>query len=95
MEVDAVFRVKVKPNAKRARIRVRELDIFLDTPAQPREGEANLEVIREMKKLFKREVVIIKGHKSREKVILVRNLMPEDAKKILDKCERFQEPSSE
>ncbi len=95
MEVDALFKVKVKTNAKSFRLRVKGLILFVDITSAPQEGEANREVIKELKKLFKRPVVMVKGHKNKEKIVLVRNLMPEDAKRILDKCERFEEPASE
>ncbi|MFH1445707.1 MAG: DUF167 domain-containing protein [Nanoarchaeota archaeon] len=95
MEVDAVFKVKVKPNAKEFRIRVKELTLFVDVVSAAQEGGANRELLKELKKIFKREVFLVRGHKSKEKVILVKNLMPEDAEAILNSCERLKEPSTE
>ncbi|MBU0898779.1 MAG: DUF167 domain-containing protein [Nanoarchaeota archaeon] len=95
MEVDALFKIKVKTGAKEFKMRVSGLTLFLDVKSLPMEGGANREIIKELKKIFKRPVGIVKGHKSKDKVILVKNLMPEDAKKILDQCERAQEPTTE
>ena len=78
----------MKTNAKEFKMRVRGLVLFLDVKSVPMEGGANREIITELKKIFKRPVGIVKGHKGKEKVILIKNLMPEDAKKILDQCER-------
>lgn len=94
MEVNAVFDVKVKTNAKKFRIRINGLTLLLDIRAIPREGEANKEIIKELKKFFKRDVEIVKGFKDKEKVIMVHNLMPQDAQKILQSCERVEEPTT-
>jgi len=90
MSICAIFDVKVKTNAKEARIRRKNLTLFVDVKAQPKEGKANEELLKQLKKLFKRDIEIVKGHSSKEKKVLVHNLTPQDASKILSECEEVK-----
>ncbi len=38
----------------------------------PKEGKANLEIVKGLKRIFRKDVEIVKGFKGREKVILVK-----------------------
>jgi len=51
--------------------------------APPVEGKANKEVVKFFSKLFKREVVIVRGETSREKDLLIRGTSKGEIKEIL------------
>ncbi|KAJ3035810.1 hypothetical protein HDV00_003392 [Rhizophlyctis rosea] len=82
-----LLKVHVKPNAKVSQV----TDIFEDhiavqlaAPAQ--DGEANAELIRfiaEVLKVKKYEVSLATGQKSREKVLKIESLRPEDVRERL------------
>jgi len=62
--------VKVKPNARETRIISKsesEMTIALAAPAT--DGKANLELIRFFKKMFKKDVKILRGKTSRIKLL--------------------------
>ena len=62
--------VKVKPNARETRIISKsesEMTIALAAPAT--DGKANLELIRFFKKMFKKDIKILRGKTSRIKLL--------------------------
>jgi len=62
--------VKVKPNARETKIISKsesEMTIALAAPAT--DGKANLELIRFFKKMFKKDVKILRGKTSRIKLL--------------------------
>ena len=62
--------VKVKPNARETRIISKsesEMTMALAAPAT--DGKANLELIRFFKKMFKKDVKILRGKTSRIKLL--------------------------
>jgi uncharacterized protein (TIGR00251 family) len=64
------IRIKVKPNSGKEEIlKVKENKyiIYLRKPAK--EGKANLELLKLLKKYFKKDVKIKSGFSSREKII--------------------------
>ncbi len=66
-----LIEVRVKPNSKRFALLRKGEKLILEVTSPPREGEANLEIIKGLKRMFGRNVEIVKGPKSRNKVILV------------------------
>lgn len=70
--------VRVKPNSKRFALRRKGDQLILEVTSPPKEGKANLEIVKGLKKLFGKDVEIVKGFKSKEKVILVRNTNKEE-----------------
>ena len=64
------IKVKVKPNSSKEeilKIKEDEYLVFLKKPAK--EGKANLELLKILKKYFRKEVKIKSGFSSREKII--------------------------
>ena len=65
-----MIKVKVKPNSKKQEIieiNENELIVFLKHPAF--NNKANIELIKLLKKYFSKEVKIIKGLKSKYKIV--------------------------
>ena len=68
------FKIIVKPNSSKSELVSydAEKDVYrINIKAKPEGNKANIEVIRFLKKLMKRDVRIISGLKSREKVIRI------------------------
>ena len=61
--------VKVKTNCSRNNLVVKEGKYFLELNAKPKNNEANVELIKFFSKEFKVKVRIIRGFKSRTKLI--------------------------
>lgn len=74
-----VLKIKVKPDSGSFGF---SGDI-LELKSRPEGGKANMEILKGLKKLFGKEVLILSGFKSREKVILVKGAGIEDVRKVL------------
>ena len=66
-----LIRIKVKPGAKENKVVEKEGEYIVYVKAAPQRGEANREVEKVLEKFFGKEVRIIKGHKSRNKIVKV------------------------
>ena len=65
-----ILEVTVKPRAKHSEIleeTSKQLKVALKTP--PEDGKANIELIKLLSKHYKAKVEIIKGHRSKRKLI--------------------------
>ena len=64
------IKITVKPNSsKNEIIEVSDCEYRANIKAPPQEGKANKELIKVLKKYFKKDVRIITGFKSREKIV--------------------------
>jgi len=63
--------IKVKTNSPKFRIYMKDV-LHVDVISPPDKNKANRELIKELGKLFDSEVSIVSGHKSREKVVLIK-----------------------
>lgn len=65
------LKILVKPNSKKNEIIFdKEKNLYkINIKAKPEHNKANIELIKFLKKYFKKEVEIIRGLKSRNKVI--------------------------
>jgi len=68
-----LIEVRVKPNSKRFALLRKGEKLILEVTSPPREGKANLEITRGLKRMFGRDTEIVKGFKGKEKVILVKS----------------------
>ena len=67
------IKVRVKPNSGQQlikKINKDEYKVYLKS--QAKEGKANVELVKELKKFLKKDVVIKSGFKSRNKIIEVK-----------------------
>lgn len=67
-----IVKIKVYPKSGReeiSNISENAYKVYLKKPAE--DGKANMEVIKSLKKYFKKNIKIIKGLKSRDKIIEV------------------------
>ena len=66
-----LLKIKVIPNSKKTELLEKEGQLRLYLKAVPEKGKANQELIKFFKKGFGLKVEIVKGEKSREKVLKV------------------------
>ncbi|HDD45899.1 MAG TPA: DUF167 domain-containing protein [Candidatus Aenigmarchaeota archaeon] len=64
-----VIKVVVKPNASKFAIKKKDNYYIVSVKSVAENGKANMELIRELRKFFGRRVRIIRGVKSRKKII--------------------------
>jgi len=69
MEVKFPLEVKVKVNCSRNKLVIKNDDYIIELNAKPKNNEANLELIKFLSKELKKRVRIIKGFKSKTKLI--------------------------
>ncbi len=66
-----IYAVHVKTNKKEASLFVTETTITCDLTEKPKENKANIELLKILKRHFGREVRIVKGLKSKRKIVVV------------------------
>jgi len=67
-----IIEVKVKPGAKKEEIdKVSENKYIIKLKEKPEDNKANLELLRLLKRHFGKEVKLIKGLKSKNKIVRV------------------------
>jgi len=65
-----IVRIKVKPNSREQKIeQISDNEFKIYLKERPEENKANLELLKLLKKEFKKNVKIIKGKTSRNKVV--------------------------
>lgn len=69
-----ILSIKVKPNSKKQSIeKISETNYLINLKQPAQDNKANLELIKLLKKHFKKDIKIIKGHQSKNKIIEVNN----------------------
>ena len=65
-----ILKIRVKTGAQKTQLLGWEGDVLrIAVKAQPKKGKANMEIVKLFKKEFNKEVKIVKGLKSRDKLI--------------------------
>jgi uncharacterized protein (TIGR00251 family) len=73
-----VFEARIKPNSGKFAICEKSGLVTIEVTSPPKENKANMEIIRELKRVFSQNVRILKGLSSREKLILVIGISRKD-----------------
>ena len=66
-----IIKAKVKPNSKKFNIKLEEGMLKIDVPVNAEKGKANEYLIKKLRELFKCEVFLLRGHRSREKLLQI------------------------
>lgn len=77
-----LLRVRVKANSSSFSLNKSRGDLVLEVRNPPRDNRANQEIIRELERFFGKEVSIVKGLKSRNKLVLIKDLKIKGLMKI-------------
>ncbi len=78
-----VISVFVKPNSPKFKIELDGDELVVYSTEEPVKGKVNKEIIKETSKRLKRQVEIVSGLTSRQKVILVRGATKTDVEGLL------------
>ena len=79
-----IVSVRAKPNSGRFAIYRKDGDIILELKSPPREGKANQEVMSELPGLLRCEVRLLRGSKSKRKLLLLKGISQEELEAFLD-----------
>lgn len=80
---DVILEARVKPNSGRFGIKKKGEHLIIEVVSPPREGKANAEIIKELGRITGKEIRIIRGFRSRDKVILVKGAELEEIGKLI------------
>ena len=69
MEIKFPLEVKVKVNCSKNKLIIKEDKYLVELNAKPKNNEANIELIKFLSKEFKNKVRIVRGFKSKIKLI--------------------------
>ncbi|HLD42305.1 MAG TPA: DUF167 domain-containing protein [archaeon] len=78
-----LLEIKVKPNSNQTRLFRKDEGFILELKSPPENNKANIEAIRYLESLFGKEVRIIRGFKSKNKVFLLTGLKEEHVQDVM------------
>jgi uncharacterized protein (TIGR00251 family) len=78
-----LIKVIVKPKSKNFKVISEEENLLVFCRSVPEQGKVNRELIKELSRLLKREVMMVSGFTSKEKVILVKDTTLEELGRLL------------
>ena len=78
-----VLEVYVKPNSKSFRVEFDDDEVVVSCREAPVKGRVNRELVKELSRLFDRNVELFSGFSSRRKRILISNIEADEVKRIL------------
>jgi uncharacterized protein (TIGR00251 family) len=78
-----ILAVRVKPKSREFKITVEGDDIVVFCTEEPLKGKVNKELIKELSKLFHKEVEFISGFTSKQKMLLVKGIGKDELERLL------------
>ena len=69
-----ILTIFVKPTAPKFKIELDGNEIVVYSTEEPVKGKVNKEIIKELTKLFRKEIEIVSGATSKQKKVLIRNI---------------------
>ncbi len=72
-EDGVLLEIKVKTNSSQFDLYEKDGKFILEIKGKPIEGRANIEIVKELSKMFGKNIRIVRGLKSRDKLILIEN----------------------
>jgi len=79
-----IVKIKVKPNSPEFKIVRKDKRIVINCQSPPENNQANREIIKELEKLTKRKVKIVRGLTSNKKSIIVHNITEKEFEKLIE-----------
>jgi len=79
-----ILSVKVKPNSLKFSIELNDR-VTIHCKSPPKQGKANIEIIKQLKRIFSRDVTIVSGLKSKNKNIFIPRITEKEFKKLFSK----------
>ena len=79
-----IVSVSVKPGSGRFAIITKGDEIILEVRSPPQEGKANQEIVRELPKLLRCDVRILRGEHRKKKLLLLKGISEQELRGVLD-----------
>ena len=79
-----IVSVRARPNSGRFAIYRKDGDIILELTSPPVEGKANREIVSELPRLLRCEVKMLRGSKSKRKLLLLKGISQEELEAFLE-----------
>ncbi len=79
-----LIEARVRTNSPKFSISRKGDELVIEVTSPPQEGKANTEIVKALKKLTGHEVEIVKGLKSRKKLIMIVGSTPADIERVLE-----------
>jgi uncharacterized protein (TIGR00251 family) len=79
-----IVKVRVKPSSPRFRLSRKQGTLILDVTNPPKEGKANQEILSQLPRLLRCEVRILSGHKTSNKLLLLKGITEGDLELVLE-----------
>jgi uncharacterized protein (TIGR00251 family) len=77
-----LIEARVKPNSPKFSLSRKGDELVIEVTSPPQDGKANTEIVKSLRKLTGHGVEIVKGLKSRKKLILIMGSTPEEMEKL-------------
>ncbi len=81
-----IVSVRVKPDSSCFRLSKKGEELVLELTSTPRDGKANQEIMRELPELLGCGVRILRGSRSKKKLLLIKGMSREELDDVLDTC---------
>ncbi len=78
-----IIAAHVKPKSREFKITVEGDDIVVFCTEEPHKGKVNKELIKELSKLFHKEVELVSGFTSKQKMLLIKGIGKSDLERFL------------
>jgi uncharacterized protein (TIGR00251 family) len=78
----ALIKIIVKPKSKNFKIQLEEENLLVYCRNAPEKGKVNKELMKELSRLLKHQVIITSGFGSKEKLVLVKDIEPEELERL-------------
>ena len=79
-----IIDIRVKPHARQFAIKLYDDQIVVEVKSPPVRGKANDDVIRGLSGFFQKPVELLKGHKSKRKILLIQGITLPEVQSRLD-----------
>jgi uncharacterized protein (TIGR00251 family) len=86
-----ILDVHVKPKSKKFRVEVDGDEVVVSCREAPVKGKVNRELLKQLSRLFNREVELVSGFTSRQKRFLVSDIGAEEVNRILVSASNTQQ----
>jgi len=77
-----LIEARVRPNSPKFSLSRKGDELVIGVTGPPQEGKANTEIVKSLRRVTGHEVEIVKGHKGRKKLILIRGAEPEEIERL-------------
>jgi uncharacterized protein (TIGR00251 family) len=78
-----ILNVSVKPHSREFKVALEAGEIVIRSTKAPVEGKVNREVVKELSRLFHRQVELVSGFTSKDKKLLVKGAGKSDVEDLL------------